>query len=258
MEHNGNIVFDSAASIGSLKPASLPVAGGVLRFGIPHVDRWLHGGLRRDGVHEFYAAAAEDRASAAAFSLLLVERVGRSNPVMWLRPDGRSSEKRHPFPPGLIEMGIDLDRFILARLGDRTDLLKAAVDSIRHGGLGAVILELGKRSSRIDLTTSRRLALAAERSGTMVLILFGDAVPEPSAAHSRWQVASAPSTPLPANAPGHPVFDLTLLRQRGGQEGLHVQLEWDREQACFRTPLSGGASAVPAGGSADRRASRAA
>src|SRR3546814_8574977 len=67
-----------------------------------------------------------------------------------------------------------------------------------------------------------------------------DAAPTPSAAHTRWQVAAAPSQPLEANAPGIPALDLTLLRQRGGAGGQHWCVEWDRDARGFaEAPLPG-------------------
>ena len=148
--------------------------------------------------------------------------------------------------------------------GEEGPLALFVEQTAREWGLDAVRdetsvrVEVRGRAPRLDLTASRRLTLAAERSGTTVLLIRGGTAPMSSAAHSRWEVASASSIPLAANAPGHPVFDLKLLRQRGGPDGLHVQLEWNREQAVFRTPLSGGASAVSARGTADRRRHRAA
>ena len=47
----------------------------------------------------------------------------------------------------------------------------------------------------------------------MVLLARGEAKPCPSAAHTRWQVAAAPSRALEAHAPGAPAFVLDLLRQ---------------------------------------------
>lgn len=257
MEHNKNIVSDS---IPFLRPANAPAPPADSErpgFGVPEVDGWLQGGLRRDGVHEFHALTGEDRGSAAALALLIASRTRHKAPVMWLRVAGRR-QRETPFAPGLAELGLDPGSVVLAELPDLAGLLKAAADSVRHGGAGAAILEIEGRAPQYDLTASRRLALAAERSGTMVLLVRSGGEPGLSAAHTRWRVASAPSLALTANAPGHPVFELTLLRQRGGREGLHVQLEWDREQACFRTPVSGGAPAVPAGEPADRRAPRAA
>ena len=176
---------------------------------------------------------------------------------MWLRI-AHGQPGGSPYAPGLVALGIDPDAILLAELPDCTALLIAAVESLRQGQTGAVVIEMHGQAPQLNLTHSRRLVLAAERSKVMALIVRSGAKPASSAAHSRWEVASAPSTPLAANAPGHPVFDLRLLRQRGGRDGLHVQLEWNRERSVFHTPLSGGASAVSASGTADRQQSRAA
>ena len=238
--------------------ASPPSAANALAFGVPAIDDCLKGGLRRGGVHEFYAAPDGEGGAAAALALLLGARAcAGERQLMWLRIAGGKAGG-HPYAPGLAELGLDPDAVLLMEPPDLDALLIAGVESVRHGGLGAVVMEVRGRAPRLDLTASRRLTLAAERSGTTVLLIRGGTAPMSSAAHSRWEVASASSVPLAANAPGHPVFDLKLLRQRGGPDGLHVQLEWNREQAVFRTPLSGGASAVSARGTADRRRHRAA
>ena len=52
-----------------------------------------------------------------------------------------------------------------------------------------------------------------------------------------------------ANAPGHPAFDVTLLRHRGGIAGIEARLEWNRDRQSFdQTPLPGGVPAVAIGG----------
>jgi protein ImuA len=240
-----------------------PSAERVLAFGIPAIDDLLNGGLRHDGVHEFYAVPVPqgrggEAGAAAGMALLLGARAcAVTRPLMWLRIGGAKAAAR-PYGPGLVELGVDSDAVLLMEPPDLEALLIAGVESVRNGGFGAVVLEVAGPARRLDLTASRRLALAAERSGTAVLVVRSGATPTSSAAHSRWAVASAPSAALAANAPGYPVFDLKLLRQRGGPDGLHVQLEWNREQAVFRTPLSGGVPAFPPSRTTDRQRHRAA
>src|SRR5690606_5402237 len=91
--------------------------------------------------------------------------------------------------------------------------------------------------------------LAAEQSGvTPLLLRLGTAQARSSAAQTRWQVASASSSPLEADAPGQPALRLSLLRQRGGAAGFDWTVEWNRDADCFRPaalpraqiPLSGG------------------
>ncbi len=160
--------------------------------------------------------------------------------------------------PGLADLGLDPARLILGVLPDAKALLRAGVDALRCSALGAVILELGGNPALLNLTSSRRLALAAEASGvTPLLLRVRAARPSPSAAQTRWQVSSAPSAPLAADAPGHPALTLGLLRQRGGPAGLDWNVEWDRDAVCFRPaalpgarlPLSG-SGPVPPGGAA--------
>jgi protein ImuA len=126
-------------------------------------------------------------------------------------------------------------------------LLRATVDALRCPALGVVIAESWGSMRELDLTASRRLALAAEKSGVTLLLLCLNAEPVPSAAQTRWEVASAPSQALPGHAPGAPVFDITLLRQKSGPCGMNWRLEWDRDRRIFReAPLSGRVVPVPA------------
>ena len=235
--------------------ASCPPTAGGIKFGVPAVDDWLKGGLRCCGVHEFYAAPTPrgktEKAAAALVLLLSARACAGELPLIWLRiADGQA---RSPlYAPGLVELCLDPDTILLFEPPDLEALLIAGVESARYGGFGAVVLEVAGYAPRLDLTASRRLALAAEYGRATVLLVRNGAVPVSSAAHTRWEVASAPSVALAANAPGHPVFDLKLLRQRGGCDGLHVRLEWNRDEAAFRAPLSGRPSAVSSGGTADR------
>lgn len=263
-----------AGLAGCVRGAELPgrgaEGGARLGFGLARVDDWLGGGLRRDGLHEFHAgdAVEADRAAATALALLLAMRaLPAGAPLLWLMGAGGAAL---PYGPGLVELGVDADALLIARLPDPVAVLKAAADAVRHGGAGAVLIGLDGRAPAFDLTASRRLTLAAERTGTLVLMVRGGATEAPTAAHSRWRVAGAPSPPLMAGAPGRPAFDLRLLRQRGGPPGLAVQLVWDRDDAAFReyeaaaageaappapaaVPLSGGVAALPARRAADRR-----
>ena len=228
---------------------------GQVGFGIIQADEWLGGGLRRDGLHEFYG----ETCAATAFALLVaIRRRTDAQRILWLRKATINRAAQQPYGPGLAQLGIDPAALVLLRLPDHEALLRAATDSARHGGAAAILLEMDGRAPLLDLTASRRLALAAARSGTMMLVARNACETIASVAHSRWQVASAPSQPLPANAPGAPVFDLRLLRHRGGREGLHLQLEWNREDCVFRTPLPGRAPALSADRTPDRRTHRAA
>lgn len=216
-------------------------------FGADPLDARLKGGLVQAALHEIYASAG-DSASGAAFALLLAWRCNRAKPIFWVR-NASARLRARPYGHGLAELGISPSRLFLVDAPDTIAALRAGADITRCEAVGAVVIELNGKAAALDLTASRRLALAAGHSGVMTLLLRTGGEPMSSAAHSRWRVGSAPSTPLPANAPGRPAFDVTLLRHRGGIAGFEARLEWNRDRQSFdQTPLSGGVLAVALGG----------
>ena len=232
-------------------PVSQPAAPqsiGLVPLGKARLDDALGGGLRADGLHEFHAAEALDAASAVGFALLVarLRREFDNRPLIWARQDDALGL---PYGPGLVELGIDPDAVTLLALPDGKALLRAALDCVRDGAAAAVLLELHGRQPLLDLTATRRLALAGAESETMVLLArsatLAGSGPAPSAAHTRWQVAAAPSQPLPANAPGFPAFALTLLRRRGGREGLSITLEWNRDTVSFHESFVSDSAPLP-------------
>jgi protein ImuA len=259
---------DSLLSRCPAAPLAPPPTGGRVALGIAEVDAWLAGGLRRDALHEAYAAGREDAAGAMALALLVAwlnhrqDGRGGGRPIIWARELAAPSL---PYGPGLIELGIDPAIITLLLLPDDRAVLRAALDSVRQGAAGTVLIELRGRQPLLDLTATRRLALAAQENATMVWLVRGEAQPVPSAAQTRWGVAHAPA----AGPPARPAFDLTLLRQRGGREGLHIRMEWDRDTASFQQSgdqaadqtfgtIPGAMPAVAAGGTGRARGDRAA
>lgn len=235
-----------------------PAEAGCWASGIASLDAALGGGLAGGRVHEVYAADADDAPAAAGFAgAVAMGMAGERAAVLWLRPQRAASRGGIVQAHGWAELGGAADRIVIGLVPDTLALLRAAIDALRGPATGAVIVEGWGALRELDLTASRRLALAAEASGVPLLLLRPEARPVPSAARTRWQVAAAPSRALPGNAPGHPVFDITLLRQRGGPCGLGWRLEWNRDQRAFQEPaLSGAVVSVPVGGSAADRASR--
>lgn len=203
------------------------------------IDGALGGGLARGRVHEVFAAQAEDAGCAAGFVAGLALRlgVGLGLPVggtlVWLREMQAEKQGGRLHAPGLVEIGLDPARVIIGVLPDPQAVLRAAADVVRCPEVGVAVIELWREPRLLDLTASRRLALAAETSGVTVIALRIAASPSPSAAQTRWQVSAAASAPLEANAPGYPAWTIELLRQRGRPSGGSWRVEWNREQACF-------------------------
>lgn len=213
------------------------------------LDAVLHGGLARGRVHELFAEEMDDAASAAGFAAMLALRtVGRQAPIFWLRSDEAQRRGGGVHAPGLIELGGDPDALVLGIAPDIKALLKSAADAARCTGLKALVVECWGKCPELDLTASRRLALAAEQSGVTLFLLRTEAEPVPSAADTRWRVEAAPSQALEANAPGAPTFDIELLRRRSGPAGMRWRLEWNRDRLFFIEPAHPGAVVpLPAG-----------
>lgn len=209
----------SQAVIASLREALRTIEGDghrrreVLPFGVGPLDRQLgDGGLRLDALHEIAAATPEpgDDASATLFLAGIAARAW--GPVLWV------VRRRDLFAPGLYQAGLAPHRVIYAEAADDAELLALMEEGLRHRCLGAVIGE----AKRAATASTRRLQLAAEGGRTIALLLKrharegADPFAVPSAAVTRWRVASAPSAPLPVAGIGRARWVVSCVRQRGG------------------------------------------
>ena len=210
-------------------------------------DAWLAEGLQRAQLHEVYAAEPEDGPAALGFAVAVAVAAG-ALPVLWVRTEADERQAGRLHASGLTELGLPPGALLLALVADEAALLRTAADAARCAGLGALILESRGRAPGFDLTATRRLMLSAEASGVTVLSVRIGAEPAPSAAATRWGVAAAPSTPLEADAPGGPAFDIELLRRRGGPAGARWRVEWNRDATSFtQAPLAGAGLPLAAG-----------
>lgn len=197
------------------------------------IDRALGGGLGGGRVHELFGAVEEEGATAGLALLFASNAAGDAAPMLWLRTAASGRAGGFAYGPGLAALGINPERLLVGMMADEAMLLRTAVDALRQPALGALLIELRGPAPLLDLTASRRLALAAEASGVTAFMLRIGAEPGPSAADTRWRVAAAPSLPLPGEAPGMSAFALTLLRQRAGPDGMQWRLRWDSEKGAF-------------------------
>lgn len=214
---------------------SVPAARGRARVATGHgaVDAALGGGLPTGRVHELFGDVEEEGA-VAGLALGLTQLLAKgAAPLLWLRTEAGQRAGGQLYGPGLAAMGLDPARLLVGVMKDEAMLLRASVDALRCPGLGALVIELRGRAPLMDLTASRRLALAAEESGVTALLLRIGGDPVPSAAETRWRVAAAPSLPLPGNAPGMSAFSLHLLRRRSGPDGMTWRLAWNSARGDF-------------------------
>jgi protein ImuA len=212
-------------------------------------------------LHELFAQGAADAPALAAAALLMAGQ--GPGPLVWLRTEAAERRGGRLYGPGLAALGLDPARLLLGVLADELALLKAAVELLRAGAVGALLLELHGAAPRLDLTASRRLALAAAAGATPCLLLRVGGAPVPSAAWRRWTVKAGASVPLPGRAPGAPVFALELTRSRSGPAGAGWRLEWrpgcwaplapceEDDDAKPFPSLARASLSLPAGGPAD-------
>ena len=183
----------------------------VLPFGLDPIDRHLPGGgLAAAALHE--VAGSRDLTDDAAATNFLAGILARSEgAVLWCL------RWRDLFTPALHLAGLHPDRVIFVEAGSDTNVLTAMEECLRHSGLAGVVGEL----SKVSLTASRRLQLAAETSGVTAFVfrrsLPLDASVEGTAAVTRWRVRAAPSETLGIPSLGRPRWELYLERARGAE-----------------------------------------
>jgi protein ImuA len=201
---------------------------GVLPFGVTVIDRVLpDGGLARGALHEILGAGGdeEDGALAAAFAAGILGRLAGDGTVLWCLP------RPDLYGHGLAAHGLDPAHIVLVRAPRDGEILWAMEEGLRAPGIAAVVGEVGTLAA----VASRRLQLAAERSGITAFLLrrwrdSGQAARErnlPNAAVTRWRIAALPSQPLRGEpGVGRPRWRVELLRCRGGEPAC-----WEVEEA---------------------------
>lgn len=239
--------WESQASLQQLRAEVMRIEHGALAvpgqatlpLEMEEIDQALgEGGLRRSALHEVSGSAADGFVAMMAGRLAAED----SGMVLWCcMAQGNDGEI---YPPGLADLGLDPAKLLLVRCRNRTELLAAAEEGLRGGGLAAVVMEADRVP---DTIAARRLQLAAEDGGvTGFLMLRRDAiwrhgattsgamaprgatplditpyVMAPTPAVSRWLVDHAPGgTGLR--------WLLTLLRCRSGGAGAWM-VDWNEE-----------------------------
>ena len=231
--------------------------GNPFRFGRAALDVPLGSRLEEAVLHEISAVPGH-AASATGFCIALALGAAKpEDPIVWVRDAGSSAEAGGLYGPGLAGLGLDPERVTFVTLRNATDALRAGVEAARSPAAGAVIIETMDKGQLIDLTATRRLTLASEKSRVTVFLLRIAGVTGPSAAWTRWRIGPAaarapPGTDAPSMA--GPRFDITLLRHRGGMGEGRWQVEWNCEQRKFSQTLSRPRLSLPVGGSLAARA----
>ncbi|WP_276120062.1 ImuA family protein [Pararhizobium qamdonense] len=186
-----------------------------LPFGIPEIDGKLPGGgLAFGALHEF-AGGGSGTVDGAAAALMVAGIAARTKgKILWClsRPD--------LFAPAISQAGLHPDRVIYVEADKEEDVLASFEEGLAFGGLGAVVGEI----VRLPMVMSRRLQLAAEKSGTMGLALRrwrrqteANDYGQPTASVTRWRISQLPSEDLPVAGVGRPRWLAELMRSRAGE-----------------------------------------
>jgi len=196
---------------------------------IAGADACLNGGLARGALHEIAAADHRSIPAALGFLLALTNYSGKAC-VLW--PFAKNATAfGMPYAPGLRFFGLDPARLVFVRCVNARECLWAMEEGLRlGGGVSAVI---GARVKAMDLTSSRRLQLAAEQANIPVFLLRNYNDNALSAAVTRWRVSPAPSALDQFGFYKNVRFRVALEYARGGKTGEWA-MEWDHDALRLR------------------------
>lgn len=214
----------------------------LIRLGLAEADAALGGGLSCAALHELSAAAPTQFGAAAGFALALAARAeDRAKQTLFIATDFACLEAGTLYGPGLDLFGLPMERLLIARVPRPVDALFAMEEALKCRALSAVIAEFPEGTA--DLTASRRLTLAAREGGALGLLLRHTPTPMPSAARTRWHVASTPSMPDEFGGLGATAFSLSLVRNRRGPSGRWT-VAWNHHDRVFSALSLGVAEAA--------------
>jgi protein ImuA len=211
----------------------------------------LNGGLARGALHEILAARPGDLAAAAGFVLALAIRfaAGRTKPIVWIGEDFAALENGGLYGPGLAFHGLDPKALVLVQAPNAKEALWSFEEALKCRAPAVVVSEIWSLAKTYDLTASRRLVLAAQKSGTPGLLfapgLTGATDRMSSGAETRFEIRARPSPQL-AEAGGRPLPGLAAWSVRiakaraspiGIDRALFRPILWDHAEASFHDAL---------------------
>lgn len=229
----------------NLERAHHPGSPAHLSLGVPQMHAHLPGpGLACGVLHEVAATVHGDRPAAFGFVFALTTAALRSRPgpAVFVAQRRCLADFGAPYGHGLVQLGLDPGRLLLVETNSDKDALWALEESLRSQSRPAMVA--GAIAGSLDLTTSRRLNLAAAAHVTPLVLLRTSAATGTSATATRWRIASAPAALDRFGAFAHPRWSAALERCRNGRTGKWL-IEWDHVAHRFRL-VEGVADRAPA------------
>ena len=202
-----------------------------LSSGIAPLDRLLAGGIPRGRISEIVGAQSSGKTTLAASFAAAAAR--RGEVIGWIDAAGAFD------PRSIAEAGADLTRILWlgfdpnapansTRRRRHSRELKAAELILEAGGFGLLVIDFGALRFALAQSASLRIARAAERSATAVLVLAAGRMCGTFAALTL--ALERPRVSFSHNAPGAPAlfdgikFDAAVARSKLGIFGERVEL----------------------------------
>lgn len=226
---------------GMAGPALLPA---ILPIGVPALDGPLGGGLPLAAMTEIHGAQMRDAGAVAGFALglaaLALKDAPPARPVLWISAAGLFAEAGEPYLPGILaRFGIPAGRMLFCRTRRIEEALWVAEEAGALPALALVMVEVGGRPKKLDLTATRRLHRRARRAGRPLFLLRQSAAAEPTAAPVRLCVSPEPAGERPllsgtlAGSIGPPAFRVAITRSPTSMPAS-ATLEWSDDARVFR------------------------
>ncbi|HEX5957090.1 MAG TPA: ImuA protein [Hyphomicrobiaceae bacterium] len=187
------------------------------------VPGWgLPAGLAGGALNELVAAYA-DRPAAFGFLLALTAQgqQARAGPAVLVAARRALAEHGTPYGHGLAQLGLAVDRLLLVETQSDKDALWAIEETLRSEARPAIVA--CALAGGADLTSSRRLNLAAELHHTPLALLSGAKATGTSAAATRWRIVAAPAVRDRHGALAGPRWRIALERCRLGSRRIDHQ-----------------------------------
>jgi protein ImuA len=157
----------------------------------------------------------------AGWTGFVLAQLEPAKPLLWVQERMAICEGGRVHAAGL---GAAAKQLIHVEARDAKAALWAMEEGLRCPALGGVVGELWGDPQALDFTATRRLAVAAERSGVACWLIRLQGTANLSGARERWRLASAPGLthPFDPKAPGSPRWTADLFRSRRRLPGQWV------------------------------------
>ena len=200
----------------------------------------------RGVLHDVRSGDYRDAPAALGFALGLAARIaGEAGALVLIERAHEAGSAGAIFARGLAAFGLDPARAIFIRTRTEEKALWAAEEAARAGDVAATLLVMRGRAARLTLTATRRLHLAAQKSGATPVIVRPHDPSDMTAAVMRWRVEARPSAPpaFDPRAPGAARWRVKLEKAascaRLSAADQSFLVEWRHDDKRFVLPADG-------------------